>query len=311
MRQMRAKWRDQMLLQAMALLGVGYMALFYYGPMFGVVLAFKNYKFTKGVWGSPWVGLANFRELLFDFDMPMVLTNTVRIALLKMLICFPAPILFALLLNEVRRTRFQRLIQTASYFPHFISWAIVALMMQYLFTSDNSLVNAVLMKLGLINRPTNVLSDPNAFYAVAVLSELWKETGWSAIVFIAAIAGIDPEIYEAATVDGASQLQKIFRITLPNLTGAVSVMFMLNFAGLLSGGGGAFDQSFFLSNPLNYEKSIILGTYTLKTGIQMGRFSYATAVGLINSVVSLVLLLGCNALSKRFLGQSLYQGGDF
>ncbi len=302
---------DQAILQCMALVGVAYMLLFYYAPMYGVVLAFKDYKFFKGILGSKWVGLANFIELYQDISMPMVLRNTICISLLKILICFPAPIIFAVLLSELQLPRYKRIIQTASYFPHFISWVIVSLMMTYLFTDDRSLTNTLFRQLGWRQESYNVLNNENAFYWVCVLSETWKEIGWNSIIFLAAISGIDRQIYEAATVDGASRLQKILYITLPNLVGAVAIVFMFNFAGLLSGGGGAFDQSYFLGNSINYERSIILSTYTLEVGISLGRFSYATAVGLMNSVVSMVLLLACNAASKKFLGRSLYIEGDY
>lgn len=307
----RAYAMDQIILQCMALLGVGYILLFYYAPMYGVVLAFKEYKFYKGILGSPWVGLQNFRELFTDVSMGVVMRNTICLSLLKLLICFPIPILFAVMLSELQTRRFKRVVQTASYFPHFISWVIVSLMMTYLFTDDRSLMNTMLMSLGVRKESYNMLNHEENFYWICVVTETWKEMGWSSIIFLAAISGINREIYEAATVDGASRLQKILYITLPNLTGAVVIMFMFSFSGLLSGGGGAFDQSYFLGNPLNYDRSIILSTYTLEVGISLGRFSYATAVGLVNSVVSMMLLLICNGACKKFLGRSLYIEGDY
>lgn len=279
--------------------------------MYGTVLAFKDYKFFKGIWGSDWVGWANFKELFTDITMGMVMRNTICISLLKILICFPMPLIFAVLLSEFQLPRYKRIVQTASYFPHFISWVIISLMMSYLFTDDNSLLNTFLKSTGLTTESYNMLNHPETFYWVCVWSESWKEMGWSSIIFLAAISGIDHEIYEAATVDGASRMQKIIYVTLPNLTGAIVIMFMLNFSGLLSGGGGAFDQSYFLGNALNYDRSIILSTYTLEVGISLGHFSYATAVGLVNSVVSMLLLILCNSASKKFLGRSLYIEGDY
>ncbi len=302
---------DQAILQFMALCGVVYMIVFYYSPMYGIVLAFKDYKFFLGIGGSEWVGFENFIELFTDVSMGMVLRNTIMMSLLKILICFPIPILFAVLLSEFQLPRFKRIVQTASYFPHFISWVIVSLMITYLFTDERSLMNTLLMSLGLRKESYNMLNFEENFYWICVVSETWKEMGWSSIIFLAAISGIDREIYEAATVDGASRLQKIRFITLPNLTGAIVIMFMFSFSGLLSGGGGAFDQSYFLGNSLNYDRSIILSTYTLEVGISLGRFSYATAVGLVNSIVSMLLLLTCNEASKKFLGRSLYIEGDY
>lgn len=307
----RASVLDQAILQCMALAGVIYMLVFYYAPMYGVVLAFKDYKFFKGIMGSDWVGIKNFIELFTDVSMGMVMRNTICLSLLKICICFPIPILFAVLLSEFQMNRYKRVVQTASYFPHFISWVIVSLMMNYLFTDDRSLMNTLMISLGLQTESYNILNNEKLFYWICVISESWKEMGWSSIIFLAAISGIDREIYEAATVDGASRVQKIRFITLPNLVGAVVIMFMFSFSGLLSGGGGAFEQSYFLGNPLNYARSIILSTYTLEVGISLGRFSYATAVGLVNSIVSMVLLITCNTASKKFLGRSLYIEGDY
>lgn len=301
---------DQFILQSMALAGVIYLLIFFYGPMYGIILAFKDYDFALGIMKSPYVGLANFRELLEDPELFKVLRNTISISLLKLAICFPAPILFAVLLNELPGRRIKKFIQTASFFPHFISWVIVSLLMDTWFANEKSLVNSILLQLQLIEKPLRVLTRESSFYGLAVFTELWKETGWAAIIYIAAIAGIDTHQYEAAAIDGASRLQRIFRITIPNLQYAITIMFMFSFAGILSGGGGAFEQSFFFGNTVNYDRSIILGTYVLKTGIQLGRFSFATAVGLMNSFVSMGLLVMCNAILKRTTGSGIYRGGD-
>ena len=176
----------------------------------------------------------------------------------------------------------------------------------YWFSPEFGFVNNVLLSLHIISEPITPLTDSGSFYWLAVFTQMWKETGWSAIIFLAAIAGIDPTVYEAAIVDGASKLQRIIHITLPGITGTIILMFLMNLGNLFSGGAGTFEQAMFLGNPMNLDKSTVLSLYTLKTGIQLGRFSYATAVGFMNSVVSLALLLICNSLCKKLFNRSLY-----
>ena len=309
----RRKWKfttNQIILQAMALMGISWYLIFYYGPYLSLSLAFKDFNFNAGVWGSPWVGLKYFRELLADAALPGIIRNTVAISGLKILICFPSAILFALLLNEIPNARVKRLAQTASYFPHFISWIIISLIIVYWFSPEFGMINRLLIQLKIIKRPLTILTDPSAFYGLAVFTELWKETGWSAILFIAAISGIDPTIYEAAIVDGASRWQKTVHITLPSIMGAIILVFLLNISGLFSGIGGIFEQSMFLGNAINYDKSMVLGYYTLKSGLALGRFSFATAVSLVNGIVSTILIVTMNMLCKRVFGRGLYTGGE-
>ncbi|MCL2343044.1 MAG: ABC transporter permease subunit [Firmicutes bacterium] len=301
---------DQIILQLCALVGLAWYIIFCYVPYFGLTIAFKNFDLSQGFFGGSWAGLQYFAELFKDPQLGMVIRNTFVISLLKIVICFPAAIIFAVLLNEVTKIRYKRVIQTVSYFPHFLSWIILSLVMIYWFSSDFGLVNDVLTKLHLINKPLDWLNNPSAFWWLAMFTELWKETGWSAILFIAAISGIDPTLYEAAVVDGASRIKRIFFITLPSIKGTVVLMFLLTFCNIFSGVGGTFEQSMFMGNALNYNTSIVLGYYTLQTGLNLGRFSYATAVGLINGLVALALLLGSNAFCKRFLGRGLYTGGE-
>ena len=233
------------------------------------------------------------------------------IGALKLIICFPLAILFALLLNEIRSKKFKRVVQTISYFPYFISWIIVTMVAQYMFNSRNGVVNHLLLSLGLIHQPTIIMADANAFWWLAVGTSAWKETGWSAIIFLAAIAGIDESIYEAAIIDGATKVQRICYITLPCIAGTIILMFLLNFAGVFSGGSGTFDQSYFMGNERNYDRSYVLSYYVLKQGIMQGRFSFGTAVGFLNSVVSFLILMGSNLICKKATGRSLYMEGDF
>lgn len=301
---------DQLILQLIALGGLAWYIVFYFVPYVGLTIAFQDYSLSQGLLEGEWVGLKYFQELFSDPNLWIVIRNTFCISALKILICFPAAIMFAVFLNEIKCLRYKKLIQTVSYFPHFISWIILSLIMVYWFSTDFGLVNDVLMRLHLIERPLDLLNNKDAFYGLAVFTELWKETGWSAILFIAAIAGIDPTLYEAAVVDGASRWKRILHITLPSIKGTVVLMFLMTFSGIFSGTGGTMEQSMFLGNAMNYDTSIVLGYYTMQTGLNLGRFSYATAVGLVNGIVSLVLLLGSNGFCKRFLGRGLYTGGD-
>jgi len=301
---------NQIILQIMALGGLAWYIIFYYLPYYGLTIAFREFKLVNNIFDAEWIGFKYFRELLPDRELYRAVVNTVSISVGKILICFTSAVLFALLLNEVPRLRFKKFVQTVTYFPHFISWIIVSLMIDYFFSTEFGMVNHLLMGLGLINKPITILIDPNAFYGLAVFTELWKSTGWSAIIFLAAIAGIDPTLYEVAVVDGASRWQKMFYITLPSIMGAVILVFLLNVSGIFSGVGGIFEQSMFLGNALNHNRSNTLGVYTMKTGISLGRFSYATAVGLVNGTVSLTILLISNGLAKKFFGRGLYTGGD-
>lgn len=306
----KERWKGQLLLQSMVIPGIIWYLVFCYIPMYGVTLAFKDYIFKEGIFGSPWVGLKHFQQLFIDPDIPPIILNTVAIGILKLLFCFPISILFAIQLNELSNQRFKRIVQTVSYFPYFISWVVVSMIINFWLNPRNGILNYFLMSLGIIDTPLALLSDPDAFYGIAVISQIWKETGWSAIIYLAAISGIDPGIYEAAMIDGANKLQRVIHITLPCLTNTIVLMFLLSFAGIFTGGPGTFDQSFFLGNPLNYDKSYVLSYYVLKTGVMQGKFSYATAVGLLNAVVSLILLISCNMVSKKLLGRSIYMEGE-
>ena len=303
--------KDQLLVQSMVIPGFLWYILFCYVPMYGIILGFKNYSARRGILGSPWVGLEHFRALFADPDIFNIILNTVAIGALKLIICFPLAILFALLLNEIRSKKFKRVVQTISYFPYFISWIIVTMVAQYMFNSRNGVVNHLLLSLGLIHQPTIIMADANAFWWLAVGTSAWKETGWSAIIFLAAIAGIDESIYEAAIIDGATKVQRICYITLPCIAGTIILMFLLNFAGVFSGGSGTFDQSYFMGNERNYDRSYVLSYYVLKQGIMQGRFSFGTAVGFLNSVVSFLILMGSNLICKKATGRSLYMEGDF
>lgn len=298
--------KRQKALHIILLLGLVYLIIFSYLPMAGIIIAFKQYKLTTGIAGfftSDWVGLKWFKEFVQGPMFFRIVRNTLVISLLKLCIAFPAPILFALMLNELRSNRFKRLVQTASYLPHFISWVIVSGLCYTMFSSVNGLVSELLKALGLLNSPLTILTSESQYWGLAIGSEVWKETGWNAIIFIAAIAGIDPSLYEAAQIDGASRLQRIAHVTLPGIKGTIIIMFILALGGLV---GGNLDQALLLGNDVNRSHSEIINSYVLTMGLKQFRFDYAAAVGLMQSVISVILVFSANAFSRKVAGASLY-----
>lgn len=296
------KFLSQKYLQLMVLPGIIWMVIFNYIPMTGIVIAFKNFKITKPISQAPWVGLEHFIEFFTDPNFANIMINTLGISLLKLLIAFPLPILFAILLNEIRHNRFKKTVQTVSYLPHFISWVVLGgLMITWL--NETGMINEILIKFGLISEPISFLAEPNYFWGLTVISDTWKEMGWSAIIYLAAISGIDQQMYEAATVDGATKIQKILKITIPSIKGTIAVMFILAVANMLSSN---FDQIFILKNVLNTSRSEVIDTYVYQMGMRAGRYSYATAIGLFKSVIAMILLVTANYTTKKLQGRSLF-----
>ncbi len=298
--------RRQRALQAILLLGLLYLVIFSYIPMVGIIISFKEYKLSSGLAGfftSDWVGFKWFIEF---FTSPMcfkVIRNTLVLSFLKLCIAFPIPILFALLLNEIQSSKFKRVVQTASYLPHFISWIIVSGLCFTMFSSVNGLVNELLLNWGWIDKPLSVLTDGTQYWGLAIGTEVWKETGWNAIIFIAAIAGIDSALYEAAQIDGANRLQRVLHVTIPGIKGTIVIMFILALGGLVNGN---LDQAMMLGNTVNRDYSDIINSYVLTVGLKQFRFDYAAAVGLMQSIISVVLVFSTNALSRKTTGASLY-----
>lgn len=289
-------------LQMMALLGVTWMVIFNYIPMYGIIIAFKDYSIIKSISEVDWVGFKWFIEVFEDENFLPVMRNTLVISLLKLIIGFPLPIVFAILLNEIRQGNFKRIVQTISYLPHFLSWVILGgIMMTWL--ADVGLFNEIIALVSPNHEPVNYLARPQYFYFITVISETWKELGWNAIIYLAAISGIDPQMYEAATVDGASRFQKIKFITLPSIQGTIAILFVLAVAALLNTN---FDQILVLKNSLNASTAEVIDTYVYRMGIQASRFSFATAIGLFKSVIALILLLLANKTTKKLTGHGLY-----
>lgn len=299
---LRERAFKQRYLLMMALPAVVWMIVFNYIPMYGIIIAFQNYRIIKPIIGQPFIGFEHFIELFTSGDFANVMKNTLGISFLRLFIGFPLPIIFAILLNEIKSTGFKRLIQTISYLPHFLSWAVLGgIMVNWL--SDVGFINEILMNMGIINEPIFYLAEPKMFWGIAVFSDIWKELGWGAIIYLAAIAGINPALYEAATVDGANRLQKMLHITLPSIAPTISIFLILAISGMLNTN---FEQVLVLRNSLNQSYSDVIDVFVYRTGMISGRYSYAQAIGLFKSVVALILLGGANKITQKTSGHSLY-----
>ncbi len=277
-----------------------YFILFKYVPLLGSVIAFQDYQIFKGLLKSPWVGLENFIYIFQYPDFYRILGNTVKIGFAQILYGFPAPILLALLLNEVGNRKLKRCMQTVLYLPHFLSWAIIGSILFDLL-SLNGVVNSVRTAFGM--DPILYMQKADCFVPIVILSSIWKEMGWSAIVYLAAIAGISPELYEAAVVEGASRLKQALYITFPLLLPTITVMFLLRVGNFLNLG---FEQIYVLMTPMTQSVGDILDTYVYQYGVLEGKYSMTTAIGLFKSIFGLVLMVLCNSLSKYATGRGVY-----
>lgn len=297
---------DQLSLQSMIMPGVLFILIFTFIPLYGVIIAFKEYNIStgiKGIFSAEWVGLANFKEFVTDINFWNMLRNTLGINLLGLLITFPVTILFALLLNELTSARFKKLTQTVTYLPHFISWSIFGGLIINILSPSNGVVNYILTSLGIISEPIHFLGEQQYFWLLAVLTQLVKDLGWGAILYLAAIAGIDQEMFEAAYMDGATRFQRIWHITLPSISGTIVILLVFSISNILNSG---FDQFFVLQNPLNIDASEVIDTYVYKVGLREFRMEYATAVGLMKTVIALFLLYGANFSAKKITGKGIF-----
>jgi putative aldouronate transport system permease protein len=263
--------------------------------MYGATLAFKDYSYRLGILGSPWAGLKHFKTFVSSLEFWEVIRNTVVISGLKILLCFPAPILLALLLNELRFSRFKRLIQTMSYLPNFVSWVVVLSLLTVIFSPYGGIVNTIRGRLGL--ESIFFLGEERFFYPFVVLSDIWKGAGWGSIIYLSALSGINPELYESAVLDGAGRLKCTWYITLPGIKMTIGIMFIYAIGGILNAG---FDQILLLQQPANMLIAELLDTFTLKTGLNYGKFEYASAIGLFKSVFSFLLIVITNNVAKKF-----------
>jgi putative aldouronate transport system permease protein len=289
------RWQYLMILPAVVLL-----FLFNYVPMAGIQIAFKDFAIGSSIWGSNWVGLDNF-SFVQDPQFWKVVQNTLYISVLKFVFGFPAPIFLALLINEITHPVFKRFVQSVSYLPHFFSWIVVAYILQSFLTLDGGLVNDFIGKLG--GEPIFFLGSTEWFRPMIVSSGLWKEVGWNTILYLAAISTIDPQLYEAAKVEGAGKIAQIRYITLPGILPTISIVLILSIPGLISVG---MDQIYPMMNSANQEVADVLDTYVLRNGLQQGYFGLATAVGLLSSVISLILVVTTNSISKKINDEGLW-----
>ncbi|MBE7680072.1 MULTISPECIES: ABC transporter permease [Paenibacillus] len=279
---------------------IGYYLIFHYGPMYGAIIAFKDYSPMKGILGSDWVGLKHFDEFFNSYYFLRVLKNTLLISLYTLLFEFPAPIILALLINEVRKRTFKRVVQTITYMPYFISLVVICGIITD-FTNADGLINRLIMMLGYDGQA--MLQKPELFRPIYVLSEIWQRIGWESIIYIAALMSIDLEQYEAAKIDGASRLKQMFHITLPGLLPIITIMFILRMGNMLNVG---FEKIILLYNPVTYETADVISSFVYRKGLLEFGWSYSSAVGLFNSVINLVLLISANYISRRVSQNSLW-----
>lgn len=276
--------------------------VFNYLPLWGWTMAFQNYRPGKSMGEQEWVGLQHFIMLFQDERFYLVLRNTLAMSLMGLILGFTVPIVFAILLNEVRKKAFKSTLQTITYLPHFVSWVVVAGIVTKVLSIDGGVVNQVLTATGLVDEPIQFMTKGGLFWIIVTLADLWKEMGWNSIIFLAAMAGIDPQLYEAAKVDGAGRLRQIWHITLPGIRPTILVVLILSIGHLISIG---FEKQFLLGNSTIVDYSEVLDLYALNYGIGLGRFSYGTAIGIFNSLVSIILLFLANGIFKRFTNQSV------
>lgn len=303
------KLKEQTWLQVFALLGIIYIILFNFVPMYGILMAFKSYKLNMGISGiftAEWVGLKHFRTFFNEYLFSQLLRNTLVLSVLKLIFCFPMPILLAIMLHEMSNRKYKKFVQTVSYMPHFISWVVCVGIANALFSSELGVVQGILENLGIGKIP--LLTSPDYFWGFSVVASIWKSSGWWAIIFLAAITGIDPMLYEAAIVDGAGRLKRIWHITIPGMRGAIVTMLILSIGSFLGGGmvGSNFEQSYLFGNALNYDTSKIIQVYSFEVGLKNGQVAYATAISVVESLCSLVLIFTSNFISKKIAGSGLF-----
>ena len=281
--------------------GVVYYILFKYVPMYGVTIAFKNFNFKKGILGSPWIGLDNFRYLFSQGIFGEVFRNSLVLSLLRLLFGFPFPIILALMLNEFRGQHYKRFVQTLIYLPHFISWVILGGILINFLSPSWGIINQLIKQMG--GTPIFFLAKPEYFRWIVVAESIWKEAGWGTIIYLAAISGIDPDLYEAAAIDGADHFRQLLHVTLPCIRTTIVLTLLLRIGSIMSNG---FEQILVLQNSQNQTVSEVFETYVYRMGILNSRFSFATTVGLFTSVVSLIFLILADQAAKRLGEEGIF-----
>lgn len=288
-------------LYLLALPGILFFIVFKYVPMWGLVMAFQDYSPYLGILHSPWVGLQHFRTFFSDEAFFSLLRNTLSISMLNLIFFFPVPILLSLMLNEMRNEKFKKLTQTVIYFPHFLSWVIIYGLSYILLNQTNGAINLLIAKLGV--DPIPFMMSSKLFYPLLVLQNIWKDAGWGTIIFLAALSGIDPGLYEAARIDGAGRLKQIWYVTLPGISSVIVTLLILRLGQVMDAG---FEQVYLMANSAVSDIADIFDTYVYRNGVLNGAFSYASTVGLFKSLIATVMVVLANKLSKKFGQEGLY-----
>lgn len=296
------KMRRDKYLYLMILPGVLFMILFRYLPMGGLIIAFKEFSLRRGIWGSSWAGLENFKFIFTQNpDFYQIVKNTLVINLLKLLFAFPMPIVLALMINEVKGRRLKKWIQTSVYLPYFVSWVVFGGIVIQFLSPGTGVVNQLIQAFGGQSIP--FLQEEKYFKAIVVLTDIWKGAGWGTIMYLSALTGIDQEIYEAAKIDGAGRLQTIFNISIPGISDTIVVLLLLQIGAMMDVG---FEQIYVLCKPILYSVGDVISTYVYRVGIGNAQFSMTAAVGLFQSVVGLILIIICNKICRKFFEKSLW-----
>lgn len=298
---LREDMKKNYILYLMIVPAIFYYIVFLYTPMMGVQLAFKEYHIKEGIWGSPFIGLEHFQRFFDNYNFLMIIKNTIGISLYNLAIGFPIPIIFALLLNYLKHNKLKKSIQMVSYAPHFISVVVMCGMLTIFLHPDTGVINSIIMLFG--GEPVAFLSKPEWFKSIHAWSGLWQSMGWSSIIYISALSGVDYEMHEAAIVDGASKIQRMIHIDIPSIKPTIVMLFILNMGQIMNVG---FEKVFLLQNSLNFEASDVISTYVYRVGLIQTDYGYSTAVGLFNSVINIILLIAANRLSKKLTKESLW-----
>ena len=296
-RALRRDWQ----LMVLCILPVAYFIIFYYVPMYGVQIAFKDFKAIKGIWGSPWVGLKHFKRFFNSSQFWPLLKNTLALSFMQLLIGFPVPINLAILLNQMRNKKYKKFVQSVVYCPHFISIVVLTSMLYIFLSPRNGIINTMIKALG--GESIFFLGEAKYFRGVFVASGVWQNAGWNAIIYISALAGISPDLYEAAEIDGANKWQRIWHIDLPGILPTMVMMFIMEIGKVMNLG---FQKAYLMQNAQNLATSEIISTYIYKVGLINAQYSYSAAINLFNNVINIILLVSCNYLAKKITKNSLW-----
>ncbi|MBD2866651.1 ABC transporter permease [Paenibacillus oceani] len=280
---------------------IAYFIVFHYFPMYGLQIAFRDYTPSLGIWNSPWVGLEHLKRFFDSYYFWTLIKNTIGISLYELIVGFPVPVLLALAINELKNGAFKKWVQTITYAPHFISVVVMAGMIIAFLAPGSGIINLAIKALG--GEPIPFLTEPGWFKTVFVMSGVWQNMGWGTIIYLAALAGVDPQQHEAAMMDGATRIQRVWHINLPSIVPTMVILLILNVGSFMSVG---FEKVFLLQNPLNLQTSDVISTYVYRSGLVQGQFSFSAAIGLFNSVINFILLLTVNRIARRVNETSLW-----